>query len=119
MINWTRGLLRLWLVGSLLWAVPVGWIMWPQNAVQDWAVAAQRSRALTEELQNNPFARFGPPAPGSVNAARVDELTMVEYHLDQDRVSVGVWALCTLAPPLAVLLIGTVLWALRGFRRTP
>jgi hypothetical protein len=28
-INWTRGLLRLWLVGSLTWAASVGWLTWP------------------------------------------------------------------------------------------
>jgi hypothetical protein len=28
-VNWTRGLLRLWLVASLLWAAPMGWLAWP------------------------------------------------------------------------------------------
>jgi hypothetical protein len=35
-MNWTRGLLRLWLVGSVLWAVPVGWVTWPGEAPQEY-----------------------------------------------------------------------------------
>jgi hypothetical protein len=27
-MNWRRGLIRLWLVSSLLWVVPVGWLTW-------------------------------------------------------------------------------------------
>jgi hypothetical protein len=36
-INWTRGLFRLWLVASLLWAAPIGWLAWPGNAPQEYA----------------------------------------------------------------------------------
>src|SRR6184192_2758053 len=27
-MNWRRGLIRLWLVGSVFWAVLVGWLTW-------------------------------------------------------------------------------------------
>jgi hypothetical protein len=27
-MNWRRGLIRLWLVGSVLWVVAVGWLTW-------------------------------------------------------------------------------------------
>jgi hypothetical protein len=33
-IDWTRGLFRLWLLTSLLWAVSVGWLTWPGDAPQ-------------------------------------------------------------------------------------
>jgi hypothetical protein len=36
-MNWSRGLLRLWLVASLLWAAPVGWLAWPGDAPQEYA----------------------------------------------------------------------------------
>jgi len=36
-MNRTKGLLRLWLVGSLLWAVSVGWLTWPGNSPQQYA----------------------------------------------------------------------------------
>jgi hypothetical protein len=43
-IDWTKGLLRLWLVASLLWAVPIGYLIWPgerpgetiQDCIQYW-----------------------------------------------------------------------------------
>lgn len=54
--NWSRGLLRLWLVGSLLWAVPVGWLTWPDDAPQEyfryWYYRIAHSEVLEERRAN-------------------------------------------------------------------
>jgi hypothetical protein len=59
-INWTRGLLRLWLVGSLLWVVPVGWLAWPEDApqeyVQYWYNRVAHPEVLDERRANEAAA---------------------------------------------------------------
>jgi hypothetical protein len=59
-MNWTRGLLRLWLVGSLLWAVPVGWLTWtgdaPQDYVRYWYYRVAHPEVLEERRANEAAA---------------------------------------------------------------
>jgi hypothetical protein len=55
-MNWTRGLFRLWLVASLLWAVAVGWLTWPDDAPQQyvryWYYRVAHPEVLDERLAN-------------------------------------------------------------------
>jgi hypothetical protein len=187
MINWTRGLLRLWLLGSLLWAVPVGWLTWPGDAPQDYvrywyylvahpevreerrdneaAAAKQRDTALAAvrgryDGTRKPFVAPDPPREGTRDeldallfnklyhygrekwvitkeeldeaekvlrdlppqpeSEQLQEFTELEGRLDWNEERVRWWAAYTLAPPIAVLIVGaSLLWALRGFRQTP
>jgi hypothetical protein len=49
-MNWTGELLRLWLVGSMLWVVVVGWLMWPADAPQQYGLYWYYRVAHTEVL---------------------------------------------------------------------
>jgi hypothetical protein len=59
-MNWAKGLLRLWLVGSLLWAVPVGWLTWPGDApleyLRYWYYRVAHSEVLGELRANDAAA---------------------------------------------------------------
>ena len=59
-MNWTKGLLRLWLVASLLWAVPVGWLTWPGDAPQEylryWYCRVAHPEILKERRDNEAAA---------------------------------------------------------------
>jgi hypothetical protein len=55
-----RGLLRLWLIASLLWAVPIGWLTWPGDAPQEyvryWYDRVAHSEVLEERSANEAAA---------------------------------------------------------------
>jgi hypothetical protein len=89
-LNWTRGLLRLWLVASLLWAVPVGWLTWPGDAPQDYArywyyrvahreVLEERAanEAATAEQRDAAWAEIDARYDGRPHALTSDELQEV------------------------------------------
>jgi hypothetical protein len=90
-MNTRRGLLRLWLVLSILW------------------LAAVSIHAYSEG--------YPPPPPGSILVPRPGDLGEVEVWgravlIDEQLVA---WAF---GPPLAVLIIGAALaWVVAGFRR--
>jgi hypothetical protein len=56
-MNWRRGLIRLWLVGSVFLAVPVGWLTWPGDAPQEyaryWYYRVAHSEVIDERRTNN------------------------------------------------------------------
>jgi hypothetical protein len=149
-MNWTKGFLRLWLVGSLLWAIPVGWLTWPGNSPQQYAgywyyrlahpeiLKERRDLEAEWEKQREEFFKDEPPQPPhqltaeeladlasrllprlTPESEQLHEFRSLEEHLDWHGERVGEWAAYMFAPPFAVLIVGSsLLWALRGFRRT-
>jgi hypothetical protein len=90
-MNIRRGLLRLWIVGSIAWAVGVGY-----HGYEAYPPKSDHSR-LTAEAEEV-WARI----------ERAEERKVIRSHLE--------WAL---GPPLVILVVGASLgWALAGFRGT-
>jgi hypothetical protein len=87
----SRGLLRLWVVASVLWVLVVGlvaWVAWPAHT--------------------DFFDAFKSTLPDAPPWAQPDPLARNDLVL----------ALCfAVVPPVAVFILGmSLLWAVRGFR---
>lgn len=106
-MNWTRGLVRLWLVASILWAALVGWIAYESAVVPRLAAANQESCFQSRKADStlgNPFDCFD--SGGMSFADLVPRST--------DIVTYSAWVLI---PPLALLFLGFMIkWVLAGFR---
>lgn len=107
-INWSRGLPRLWLVASLLWAVSVGWLTWPEDAPQDYvrywyyrvahpevleerraneaAATKQRDAALAEIRARYDGTRVPRVAPDRPHTLTLDELRALEPALELNNI---------------------------------
>jgi len=176
-VNWTKGLLRLWVVGTILWVVTFGWIEWPGDAPQtylrywyyrvahpEWfaegwndeyrvrtgepnregAIAelkARSARAKMEAEGSNQGTREelyallnAPPYMnklGDQELERIAEtpvaddpaaarLRSLETDLSWSETRLSRSASYALLPPALVFILGaSLLWALRGFARTP
>jgi hypothetical protein len=91
-----RGLLRLWLVLSVLWIGGVGVVTWPQVPIFD--------RSMPFSFEEAP--RFPVPAD-------YDPFSKSSYLIAWARDDAPV----ALIPPLLVLAIGSALgWAIKGFK---
>jgi len=144
MMNRTMGLLRLWLVGSLLWAVSVGWLTWPGNSPKQYArywyyrvahpeiLKERRNTEAEWAKQRDAFSKDQPPHQGTAEelaalaqklkpeSEQLQEFAALEGNLDWHGQRVGEWVAYMGAPPAAVLIVGaSLLWALRGFRQPP
>jgi len=108
-----RGLLRLWVVLSVLWIASVALETWWIFPVDDWVLpSADTKRGLTDEeffgLARKPDAKpaFDPSKP---------------YQVVRDterRTTIRSAVLLALAPPAFILAFGSALvWAFRGFRQ--
>jgi hypothetical protein len=103
-MNWTRGLLRLWLVLSILWICAAG-----LAAIFVWNSDA-RLRASAAQLAERE-AECGPDAPNRgpwCNYADVERAYPAPFL---------VYTSFVLGPPIALFVLGwTGLWVARGFR---
>ena len=107
-MSWRRGLLRLWLLVSVLWIGVVGWIAYYGAVVPRQAAAAQvacfEARKVDSTL-GNPFDCF--------DGASSKFADLVPWS--SDIMKYGTWAI---APVFATLLLGlSIAWVLAGFRR--
>ena len=67
-LNWRRGLLRLWLVLSIIWICLVGWIMRPdEDALSYWKLRGLDDTYIEEETQ--PRTDRCTQADGSLDAS--------------------------------------------------
>jgi hypothetical protein len=112
--NWRRGLLRLWLVASVLWVACVGFVVWPLPlGTDDAARQAQPGRPLDlGVLTPEQFLKKYEGGPGTGLPAAVQPPKRQTGEL------IETVAALMLLPPLGVLAIGLALsWAARGSSR--
>jgi hypothetical protein len=130
-LEWGRGLLRLWVVVSVLWVAGATIITWPdQNfRVDDWLPNSNK-QLLSDKGMG--FERNSPPPGFEVDKPPFDpsqKFTVVENPpFDPDaylallarrerRRTVQFAILLALLPPVFVLALGSALrWAFMGFR---
>jgi hypothetical protein len=106
-MNWTRGLIRLWLVVSILWISVVGWLAYLGGVVP--RIAAAKQQACFE-------ARKADPRLGNVfdcfDGGGSPFADLVPWS--NDIFTYGGWAFI---PPLVLLFIGILIkWVMAGFR---
>jgi hypothetical protein len=105
MTNVTRGLFRLWIVVSVLWAVGAGgaaWYLYPKPETE-WVPG---------------WAREDVPSWTRSEAAGVWQPRKPEDIAKNQREALAVAALAGLLPPIIVLVVGaSLVWAVRGFTR--
>jgi hypothetical protein len=132
-MNITRGLLRLWLVSSALWAISIGAVTWKELPVipnpARYESVVEKARQVAEAL-NASQPKWQPPKD-CVGEDCYEPYTDEDYDptkdkhsysyipTEQDRqaaITSGLqWALI---PPLLLFAIGgSLVWAARGFRR--
>jgi hypothetical protein len=106
-MNWRRGLLRLWIAGSLCWVSLVGWtalVSEHDRALRN--AADERCMARKKQEGSNPFDCFDKPSNLFDNLPKSIEWLIKHYAL---------WAF---SPPLALLTVGlTGAWIFAGFAR--
>jgi hypothetical protein len=110
-MNWRRGLLRLWVVGSICWVGFVGWGVYGDTVANARKMACVDQQKITAEPENV-FACFDPGYSDlyPIYAKSLPQSTALalEQH-----------AAMLILPPLLILAFGVGLaWALTGFRRT-
>ena len=107
-MNYRRGLLRLWLLASVLWIALVGWLYVSE---------------ITIALQSSPVVAEAKP-PGAASSMTKEDnpfLSMKRSRYDKKPESMlpGI-ARAAFLPPLLLLALGVMFgWALRGFKPTP
>jgi hypothetical protein len=119
-VNWSRGLLRIWLVLSALWLAPmsVATVMnWP-DACCDPQTHEVTDPAVLSELEKSTAGLQDKDAIDVEflsRARRKHELAAKRRHE-----MVAILLASTFLPPIGLLAIGyVVLWIGRGFRKEP
>jgi hypothetical protein len=116
-MNIRRGVLRLWIVGSVAWMLIVGWHAWgtysslaeKQLATDIYrAIATCEPRAKLPTTEVDPWEVCSRPTPAVLRVYTMQRRELIRQHLK--------WGL---APPAGILIVGACLgWALAGFRGT-
>jgi len=97
-MNWRRGLLRLWVIGSLFWAGLTGWLIYDR-------IASGQERAASHAacMRNPPRESCGP-----LTFDDIFTTTGLVYE----------FAIRTLPPVFLSLVLGlAILWIVAGFTR--
>ena len=105
-MNWRRGLLRLWIVGSLCWVVSVGWFAYKRER------HIEAGAALTTLCEQDKIAQGGNPFACIGEWYYEPNIPMDTKRLIKD------YAPWTVLPPLGVLIAGLLgYWVFAGFAR--
>jgi hypothetical protein len=116
MTNVTRGLLRLWIVVSVMWAVGAGSVVWWEE------IGARHLSELGTKQCDPPDWVFNSRTQECLPewALQMKEPSDPDAYLRVQRNVLGYAALAALLPPIAVLIIGaSLVWVVRGFRSHP
>lgn len=121
-MNIRRGLFRLWLVGSSLWAVAIGLITlntWPHDVCVD-PLAWSRAQPIDPCIAASSPSGFDPSPPqldrNGLPQFDPNRPYIVEKASERRNVVVNA-SIVALVPPATFLIIGSaLLWAFRGFR---
>lgn len=118
-MNWSRGLLRLWVVGSVIWVVVFGTLGRIDKTIHSyWRV--ERGVSVVQNLLSSTSSetvqiKSGAFKPRSVVEADLSKLRSARAQRRQDLLAKLGW---TALPPLGFLVLGYLLyWAISGFRR--
>ena len=118
-INWRRGLLRLWVIASVLWCVVVFSLGILENKTASResrvALAPCKNGASSCEPWERDWGKVGGLKPGSI-VTEQGIVTQPNGGTAWEAIAaITPWAI---APPLVVLVLGASLcWAFVGFRR--
>lgn len=105
-MNWRRGLLRVWLVAAICWAVATGLTIGLPQAIKTYWSFFDVPAAKTDKPP------FDPSKPFTVVVLSDDEKTIADETL-----LTFLWIGMT--PPFGILVLGAALaWALKGFRQS-
>ena len=120
-LNWKRGLLRLWILATAIWAVAVGLVIRIDEPITS-LVEARSSLAREQAAQK---ALRDKPAPDTTDDFWKGAFVEAEAERVQDASQALVSAmiefgLLAVFPPIVLLAVGIGLaWALRGLLGTP
>jgi len=104
-MNWRRGLLRLWVLASVIWCALVG-----AYAISDWR-DHQLTPTQTDDV--NPFAKY---VPGKTIEQGGWTITMPGTPASGTSSTVWIEVAIAIGGPVVVLLLGIALsWAAAGF----
>ena len=118
-MNWRRGLLRVWLVAAICWAVATGLTIGLPRAIKTyWSFydvpATVRADARANAWPGTPLEKEGAPVDEKLGALR--ELGR-RLTIADETVLTFLWIGMT--PPFGILVLGAALaFALKGFRQS-
>ena len=116
-INWVRGMLRLWLVLSVVWAVSIVVALRPDRSVQEYL---QYQNMITEnENAPNPFSQFADERQRvALREAHARMINEAQKRMSNARSEVAASAALIVTPSLLLLVLGVaVYWITIGFKR--
>lgn len=123
-MNWRRGLLRLWIVVSVIWAVLVVWLQgreWPREPDPE-VIVATNQRELEDCTSDRTGALVGPDGQQLPFAERVSVCLDRVLDLTESRVRLGRFKFMVficIVPVFLLICYFVIFWVVSGFRKRP
>ena len=105
-MNWKRGLVQLWVVGTLIWLAAVGTFVAADVFTQTFRTRTDKERAACNQYPEDSERYYSCESPTVIRQFNTSKL-IADFPI-------------FLGPPLVVLTLGMALsWAISGFAKRP